>query len=93
MEAMGRPVNPCCEISLRSIAVRKPHRGAYNRLRHPLLLFLHQFLNGSEGFDHVAGIIDHTHLIPGKLVLRRIGDVAGSTPSQREWRIERFNLK
>jgi len=29
----------------------------------------------------------------GKLVLRRMGDVAGSTPAQREWRIERFNLK
>jgi membrane-bound inhibitor of C-type lysozyme len=29
----------------------------------------------------------------GKLVLRRLGDVAGSTPAQREWRIERFNLK
>lgn len=29
----------------------------------------------------------------GKLLLRRVGDVAGSTPAQREWRIERFNLK
>jgi len=29
----------------------------------------------------------------GKLVLRRLGDVPGSTPGQREWRIERFNLK
>jgi membrane-bound inhibitor of C-type lysozyme len=29
----------------------------------------------------------------GKLVLRRIGDAPGSTPAQREWRIERFNLK
>lgn len=29
----------------------------------------------------------------GKLVLRRIGEVPGSTPAQREWRIERFSLK
>lgn len=29
----------------------------------------------------------------GKLLLRRVGDVPGSTPAQREWRIERFNLK
>jgi membrane-bound inhibitor of C-type lysozyme len=29
----------------------------------------------------------------GKLVLRRMGDVPGATPAQREWRIERFNLK
>jgi hypothetical protein len=29
----------------------------------------------------------------GKLTLRRIGEVPGSTPAQREWRIERFGLK
>jgi membrane-bound inhibitor of C-type lysozyme len=29
----------------------------------------------------------------GKVVLRRINNVPGSTPAQREWRIERFNLK
>ncbi len=29
----------------------------------------------------------------GKLLLRRVGDVPGSTPAQREWKIERFNLK
>jgi hypothetical protein len=29
----------------------------------------------------------------GKVVLRRINDVPGSTAAQRQWRIERFDLK
>ena len=29
----------------------------------------------------------------GKAVLRRVNDVPGSTPEQRKWRIERFDLK